>query len=379
MDGGDAAVRIMTISPLPADTAVRRFAGTPGRRLAVFAVLVVLLGAATVLAAPGRDVTPFVLVLIPPVAALLVTATSGGSVAVTSLFGRMGRWRVGWPWYLAAIGIPVAEKLVVDLAGVASGATTPDRLVGAVTGSALIVPLVVLVPALLEELGWRGFGVQTAVDGGRSPAWAAAVVGVVFVLLHVPLYLPGQLYDGLPWWPLPIIIFAGSVLLTWIYLRTGSALLAGLMHAAMNATVPLTWGLDTAWAAQARAVVLAGAAVLVLVVGWDWWLAVPRVARSVDRFHDHQIVGQVQPGADPAADGDPGGLRRAVAVDDRRPERLREGVAGLRQQRLGHDRDNRPQEPEESAHGRPLPSILVGLPNLNVKASHLLLRANQRR
>jgi uncharacterized protein len=305
MDGGDAAVRIMTISPLPADTAVRRFAGTPGRRLAVFAVLVVLLGAATVLAAPGRDVTPFVLVLIPPVAALLVTATSGGSVAVTSLFGRMGRWRVGWPWYLAAIGIPVAEKLVVDLAGVASGATTPDRLVGAVTGSALIVPLVVLVPALLEELGWRGFGVQTAVDGGRSPAWAAAVVGVVFVLLHVPLYLPGQLYDGLPWWPLPIIIFAGSVLLTWIYLRTGSALLAGLMHAAMNATVPLTWGLDTAWAAQARAVVLAGAAVLVLVVGWDWWLAVPRVARSVDRFHDHQIVGQVQPGADPAADGDP--------------------------------------------------------------------------
>jgi hypothetical protein len=149
------------------------------RRLAAFTALVLALEAATVLAGPGRDVTPFVLVLIPPVAALLVAAAGGGGAAVKSLFGRMGRWRVGWPWYLAALGIPVIEKLVVDAAGILSGAATPDLLVGALTVSALVVPLVVLAPALLEEFGWRGFGVQTAVDGGRSPVWAAAVVGVV--------------------------------------------------------------------------------------------------------------------------------------------------------------------------------------------------------
>jgi hypothetical protein len=100
-------------------------------------------------------------------------------------------------------------------------------LLGALTVSAATIPLVVVVPAMLEELGWRGFAVQSAADDGRSPAWAAAVVGLIFVALHVPLYFPGQLYHGLPWWPLPIILLASSVLMTWIYLRTGSALLAG--------------------------------------------------------------------------------------------------------------------------------------------------------
>ena len=82
------------------------------------------------------------------------------------------------------------------------------------------------------------------------------MVGLIFLLLHVPLYLPGQLYEGLPVWPLPFILLASSVLLTWFYLRTSSALLAGLMHAAFNASVPLTWGLDPAWVWQARAVTL---------------------------------------------------------------------------------------------------------------------------
>ena len=119
---------------------------------------------------------------------------------------------------------------------------------------------------MLEELGWRGCGVQAALDAARSPAWAAIVVGLIFVMLQVPLCLPGQLYDGLPVWPLPFILLSSSVLLTWIYLRTSSALLAGLMHAAFNATVPLTWGLDPAWVWQSRAIVLTITATLLLLV-----------------------------------------------------------------------------------------------------------------
>jgi len=233
-------------------------------RLSVFAAVVLVLEAVVISIQPDRSVTPFLLVLVPAVAAVLVSAASGGRPEVKSLVGRMSVWRVRPRWYLAALGIPVAEKLAVDISGSLLGLATPGRLLGALSVSALVVPLVVLVPALLEELGWRGFGVQAALEDGRSPAWAALVVGVIFVLLHVPLYLPGQLYEGLPLWPLPLTLLSSSVLLTWIYLRTSSALLAGLMHAAFNATVPLTWGLDTAWVWQARGVVLPLISVIVI-------------------------------------------------------------------------------------------------------------------
>jgi membrane protease YdiL (CAAX protease family) len=193
-------------------------------------------------------------------------------------------WRVDARWYLVALGIPVAEKLAVDTAGVLLGATTPDRLFAASSASALLVPVVVIVPAMLEELGWRGFGVQAALDAGRSPAWAAIVVGLIFVMLHVPLYLPGQLYDGLPLWPLPFILLSSSVLLTWIYLRTSSALLAGFMHAAFNATVPLTWGLDSSWVWQARAIVLTITATLLTVVSIKSPHRNPATARSPDNM-----------------------------------------------------------------------------------------------
>jgi hypothetical protein len=61
-------------------------------------------------------------------------------------------------------------------------------------------------------------------------------------------------------------------LFTWVYLRTRSVLVTGLMHAAFNATVPLTWGLDAAWVWQARAIVLLLiTAVVVGTVGLPWW------------------------------------------------------------------------------------------------------------
>lgn len=247
--------------------ASRRHALPASRKLGVFAAVVLGLGVLVFGMQLSADVTPFVLVAIPAVAAVGVGWASGGRREVRALLGRLFVWRVGARWYLVALGIPIAEKLVVDVAGTLLGFSTPDRMLGALSVTALLVPVVVVVPAMLEELGWRGFGVQAALDAGRSPRWAALVVGLIFLLLHVPLYLPGQLYYGLPLWPLPFILLASTVLLTWVYIRTSSVLLAGLMHAAFNGSVPLTWGLDPAWVWQARAITLTIMAVAVLVSG----------------------------------------------------------------------------------------------------------------
>jgi membrane protease YdiL (CAAX protease family) len=247
-------------------------------KLAAFVVGVAVLEAGVFLARIGRDATPFALVLIPTAVAIAVAGAADGWDGVKRLVGRLGRWQVGWRWYAAAIGIPMLGYIGVALAAAMLGEFSMERLTDTLTISAILIPLVVLLPALLEELGWRGFAAQTAVDGGHSPAWAALVLGGAHMLVHVPLYLPGHLYDALPLWPLPLMLLGYGVLLTWIYLRTGgSVLLAGLMHAALNAWVPLTWALDPEWAWMARGVVFALlAVVVVLLSGVGWWREGPR-------------------------------------------------------------------------------------------------------
>lgn len=249
-------------------------------RLAAFVVLVALLEAAAFMAQLGREATPFVLVLIPTVVAVGVTAAVDGTPGLGRLFGRAVQWRVGWRWYAAAVGIPFLAFGVIATSGAALGQFSSERLAGNMTVSALIIPLVVLLPAMLEELGWRGFGVQAAVEDGHSPMWAAIVVGGAHMLVHAPLYQPGHLYDAAPIWPLPFMFLGFGVLLTWVYLQTGgSVLLAGLMHTALNAWVPLTWGLDPEWEWQARGVVFAGIGLAVVGLrGWSWW-------RGRDPFH----------------------------------------------------------------------------------------------
>jgi hypothetical protein len=66
-----------------------------------FILLAASLEAATLLVGLGRDATPFVLVLIPPAAALIVTGLSGGQGEVKSLLGR-SVMAIGAGWYVAA-------------------------------------------------------------------------------------------------------------------------------------------------------------------------------------------------------------------------------------------------------------------------------------
>ncbi len=236
--------------------------------VATFSAIVLGLAGLVMLAGLDAETTPFALVLVIPLSAILTAALVGGRSMVRGLFARIVRWRVPARWYLAAIGIPLAAALMIDLAGLVAGEADLETLVGALTLNALLVPLVVFLPALFEEFAWRGFAVEVMVERGSGFAKAALGVGLVFTAIHLPLYLPGQLFDHLPIWPGVLFLLGAGVLLTWIYLGSGrSSLLAGICHAALNGTVPLRWGLDEVWEWQVRGIVigLIGVVILVLV------------------------------------------------------------------------------------------------------------------
>lgn len=223
-----------------------------------FAVIVLALTTLVMAAGLAREITPFALVIAIPIAAIVSAWLVGGPAMVRGLFTRITRWRVPARWYVIAIGIPLLGTLAIDLAAVVVGEASLNDVVGGLSASVVIVPLVVLLPALFEEFAWRGFGVETMLERGHSLAVAAVSVGILFTAVHLPLYLPGQLYEDLPLWPVFLTLMGYAVLLAWIYDGSGrSSLLAGIGHASLNGFVPLTAGVDTVWVWQARGVVFA--------------------------------------------------------------------------------------------------------------------------
>ncbi len=223
-------------------------------RLIAFGVLVVVFTVLVAVANLGRETAPFALVFVPAVSALLVAAAADGRRGVALLFRRITRWRVAPRWYAAAFGIPLIMWLGIALGGFIVG-DPPDELATSIV-QLPIVYLVVLLPAFIEEFGWRGFAVPAA-----PRTWpmllTALVVGGLFIIPHLALYLPGGLYDDLPLWPLPLILLSYGVLFTWAFVGSGgSALIAALMHAASNGLTPFSRGIDPVMEWQLHAVVV---------------------------------------------------------------------------------------------------------------------------
>jgi len=238
-------------------SAVRRY------RLAAFALLVVLFTLAVAAANLGRDTAPYALVFVPAISALIVAAAGDGMHGVGLLFRRITKWRVAPRWYAAALGIPLLMWLGIAVGGYIVG-DPPDEIAGGLTQLPLVF-LVVLIPAFIEEFGWRGFAVPAA-----PRSWpllvTALVVGALFIIPHLALYLPGGLYDNLPLWPLPLILLSYGVLFTWAFVGSGgSALIAALMHAASNGLTPLSRGIDPVMEWQLHGIVVTIIAVAVVV------------------------------------------------------------------------------------------------------------------
>ncbi len=202
---------------------------------------------------------------LPPALIAIGLAWREGKGAVGRLLRQLTVRPANPMWYLVLL-IPLAGFLAVDVVAIALG-ESPNGMFDAIFPAVLIVPLVVVVPAFAEEIGWRGYALPRTLTV-LSPLRAAVVLGIPWAMIHIPLYLPGQMNSGSALWSMVTQLIAYSVILTWIYVGTGgSVLVTGLFHTLLNGLTPLTNGIDPFVAWDIRGIVFPVIAILVVALG----------------------------------------------------------------------------------------------------------------
>lgn len=175
----------------------------------------------------------------PTVAALVVTGLSEGKRGMLQLLRRCVQWRVRPVWYIVVLTI----NLVIWLLAY-SAILGPALLLAAVTHWPLLfstfLPMVafgLLIPAIGEEPGWRGFALPR-MQQRYGPLRASLLLGALHGVWHFPALLTVLLGPFTAEQLLPFVAtaVATTFIYTWVYNHTGgSVLLAMLLHASGNA------------------------------------------------------------------------------------------------------------------------------------------------
>ena len=211
----------------------------------------------------------------PSVAGILLTGLVHGRTGLRDLLSRLLRWRVGARWYaVALLAAPLVTLGLLLALSRFSREFLPGLLATDDRGSLLVFGIAVgLGAGFFEELGWTGFA--TPVLRQRYSVLASGLIlGILWGAWHFlvnvwgggnwagslssALFLPSVLTSL-------AVLPAYRVLMVWVHDRTGSLLVAMLMHASLTTCMvilqPLAIGMPVV------TYVLTFAAALWIVVG----------------------------------------------------------------------------------------------------------------
>ena len=206
---------------------------------------------------PARRFIGFLALAIVIPIAIIVAA-----LLVGSLFGVYHADLVDYSGFRALID----QQLAAAGAG-ADELPMPIGMLVAVQCVAVLAGAVInTIPALGEELGWRGWLLPRLMPLGAVPA--IVISGVIWGAWHAPLILLGYNYPTAPGW-LGVVMMMGMCTLVgavfgWLRLRSGSVWPAALAHGSFNSAA----GLSLVFAAATPAIDTTQATVL----GWTGWL-----------------------------------------------------------------------------------------------------------
>lgn len=209
------------------------------------------------------------------VVAKLVDRTSWRDAVGLRFRGRWARILIWAPLaVLLLFGINLATALLMVLRGVPGdltgstwatevsrsmteqGAEMPTAAaVALVLAGTLVVTLVNVVPALGEEIGWRGWLWRELKPLGPLPA--IVVGGAIWSLWHLPVTLIGHNYTGQPRWAAAAMFIPACIALNYLFVAIteragGNPIPSAFAHSTFNSTLGLAIGIvatsDTAGA-----------------------------------------------------------------------------------------------------------------------------------
>jgi len=202
----------------------------------------------------------------PMLAALLVTALTTGTDGLRELWGRVTKWRVGWGWFLVSTLSPAVLFALAALVMRLIAGRWPDlRLLGQANYLPYlglgVLPLWLATFGFGEEIGWRGFALPR-LQKTRTAASATLILGLMWMLWHMPAFFYLDTYRNMGLWVLPgfmVGVLCGAVVFTWLYNSTGgSILMVALWHGIFDLLSASAAGQDIIPIAMSAAVIVAG-------------------------------------------------------------------------------------------------------------------------
>ncbi|WP_051797614.1 CPBP family intramembrane glutamic endopeptidase [Catenuloplanes japonicus] len=196
--------------------------------------------AASLGAADARTALVFLGGFGPMVAAIAVTARTGGRPAVRELLGKYKHRRGSGRAYLMAPVILLAAALTAAGSLLTGATLDTGALLAVLPALPVMIVMIALVGGGNEELGWRGF-LSPRLRSALPPAAAHLTVGLIWAVWHAPLWLiPGTAQQTLPFAVFAVTAVAISILLGWATQRAGGGILpAVLAHTALNVGLSL--------------------------------------------------------------------------------------------------------------------------------------------
>lgn len=177
-------------------------------------------------------------VFVPAIAAVIMSARSDHSAAVSQLLARsfdFNRVRNKY-WYLIFVlfNPAIAVFAFVTMRSVGIPIPPPSPLTLA------IVPMIVtfFVAALGEEIGWTGFTTEP-LQRRWGTFWSGVSLGLVWAVFHlVVLTQANRSLEWIAWWSIGMLSL--RTLMVWLYRHAGdSVFAAAIFHAMIN----LSWQL----------------------------------------------------------------------------------------------------------------------------------------